>query len=150
MIGRRQFGIVGISAATLAAMHTVGVAQERAKDPHEGHGENKCAEACSNCQRECDACAHHCAMMLGDGKKTHMTTLQTCQDCADVCTAAAQIVARQGVFSALICQACADACARCGKECEKFADDKAMAHCAQECRRCEKACQEMLKLAQLK
>ena len=80
---------------------------------------DKCATACSDCQRACDSCAAHCAKMLSDGKKEHHKTLQTCQDCATHCAAAAAIVARNGPFSDLICKACAEACARCGKECEK-------------------------------
>ena len=78
------------------------------------------------------------------GKHEHMTTLATCQDCADVCSAASHVVARGGPFAALICNACADACARCAKECEAFKDDDHMQQCAKECRKCEKACREMI------
>jgi hypothetical protein len=84
-------------------------------------------------------------MQLGDGKKEFMATLQTCQDCADICSAAAQIVARQGVFSSLICESCAEACSRCATACEKVPSDKHMARCAKECRDCEKACRTMIK-----
>jgi hypothetical protein len=143
MIGRRQFGIAGISAITLAAMQPSGYAEDR-KDEHKAMFED-CSEACTNCQRECDECAHHCAMMLAEGKKEHMNTLATCQDCADVCAATAHIVARHGAFANMICGACAEACAKCGKECEKYPGDKAMVECAKECRECEKACREMLK-----
>jgi hypothetical protein len=81
--------------------------------------------------------------MLGEGHKHHLKTLNTCRDCADFCSAAAEIVARQGPFASLICQGCADACARCGEACEQFTDDEHMKRCAAECRRCEKACREM-------
>jgi hypothetical protein len=104
-----------------------------------------CAAACSDCQRACDACATHCARMLEEGKKEHSTTLTTCQDCATTCSAAAQIVARSGPFSNAICMACAEACATCGKECEKFPNDKRMKACASECTKCEQACRDMLK-----
>jgi hypothetical protein len=145
MIGRREFGLVSASAAALAAMQGGVFAQEPKK--HEEHEDmyEECSEACSECQRECDECAHHCAMMLAEGKKQHMTTLQTCQDCAEICSAAARIVACHGPFSNLICTACADACAKCGKECEKYPDDKAMSACAKECRECEKSCRAMMK-----
>lgn len=144
MIGRREFGLAGVSAAAMAALPGLVRAQER--DAHAGHGgmHIKCAEACNDCQRECDACSNHCAKMLADGQKAHLETLHTCQDCADLCATAAQIAARQGPFSALTCQACADACARCAKACAKFADDKMMAACAEECRKCEAACREMI------
>src|SRR5438105_2096895 len=116
MIGRREFAMTGMSAIALAAMQGRILADEHEHGHgHEGHGHegafSDCAEACSDCQRECDACGHHCAVLLAGGDKEHLRTLQTCQDCADVCTAAAQIVARQGAFSSLICDACATACA---------------------------------------
>ena len=155
MIGRREFGMTGLAAAAALAMEKTGFAQNpfskaRPSEGHEGHHDGafaKCAEACSDCQRECDACAHHCAMRMVDGEKEHMGSLQTCLDCADFCSAAAQITAREGVFASLICESCAEACARCGKECEKHAGDKMMARCAEECRRCEKACHEMVREA---
>jgi hypothetical protein len=152
MIGRREFGLTGLAAAAALAMEKTGFAQNpftNAK-PSEGHAEHggafaKCAEACSDCQRECDSCAHHCATRVADGEKHHMSSLQTCLDCADFCGAASRITSREGVFASLICESCAEACARCGKECEKHAGDKTMARCAEECRKCENACREMLK-----
>lgn len=115
-----------------------------ADDKHAGALE-ECAKACNDCQRICDMCATHCAKLIADGKKDHLTTLQTCQDCATVCSAAAGIVARKGPFSDTICSACAEACKRCGDQCDKFKDDLMMKKCADECRKCEKACREMLK-----
>lgn len=143
MIGRREFAMTGMSAIALAAMQ----GRTLADDHEHGHkgAMSDCAKACSNCQRECDACGHHCATLLADGKKEHLRTLQTCQDCADVCAAAAQIVARQGAFASLICEACIEACAKCAEACEKFPNDKSMLACAKECRACEKACREMVK-----
>jgi len=105
-----------------------------------------CADACNACQRECDFCATHCALMVADGKKEHVQTLQTCRDCADFCSAAGRITARPGPFADLICNACAEACARCGKACEQHAaHDPTMKRCAEECRKCEQACRDMVK-----
>lgn len=146
MIQRREFTAAGLGAAALAAFAKAGFA----RDEHEGHQGmhddhmRACAKACSDCQRECDSCAHHCAMMVGGGEKEHLKTLATCMDCADFCAAASQIVARSGPFAVLMCTACAEACARCGKACEKFPKDDHMKRCAQECRRCEKACKDMV------
>lgn len=103
-----------------------------------------CAKACDECKRICDACARHCVMQVAEGKKEHLRTVQTCQDCASFCATASCIMARQGPFAGLICQGCAEACNRCGKECERF-NDPMMKDCARECRECEKACREMLK-----
>jgi len=104
-----------------------------------------CAKACDDCARMCDSCGAHCAKMIADGKKDHLTTLQTCQDCATTCSAASCITARSGPFADLICTACAEACKRCGDACEKHKDDAKMKACADECRKCEKACRDMIK-----
>ena len=150
MIPRRDFAAAGLSAAALAALQVAGMAQERGRKPGIGSPNptdlfEPCARACSDCQRECDYCATHCADMLGKGEQTHLVTLQSCLDCADVCASAAHIVSRHGVLSETICQACAVACSRCGQECEKFAkDDERMRTCAEQCRACEKACRDMV------
>jgi hypothetical protein len=148
-MNRRQFGAAGVSAGVALAAG-VGFAQDDKGKGGPAHAEHDqmlraCAKACSDCQRECDSCATHCAHQLHAGKKDHMTTLMTCQDCADVCVAASQIVARGGPFASLVCGPCAEACAKCAKECEKFPDDEHMQRCAEECRKCEKSCREMVK-----
>lgn len=149
MIGRREFSVVGLSALGLAAAETALFAQgdSREKDGHDAGYDRmlrSCAEACSDCQRECDSCSAHCAHLLHDGKQQHITTLATCQDCAAVCAAASQIVARGGPFAEAICRVCAEVCAACAQACEKFPDDQHMKKCAEECRECEKACQQMV------
>jgi hypothetical protein len=149
-MNRRQFGAVSASGAALAAIAQAALGQERRLEKDVANIEQHkmfrvCAQACSDCQRECDSCSTHCAHQLLAGNKDHMKTLMTCQDCADFCVAAAQIVARGGPFAGLICGACADACGRCGKECEKFAKDEHMKRCTEECRKCEKACRDMVK-----
>lgn len=146
---RRAFGIAGVSTMAWAALQSGAFADPAEKKGAEEHGAHHaaftaCAKACSECQRACDSCTSHCAQLLQSGHKDHLTTLESCQDCADFCVAAAQIVSRGGPFAALICEACAEACARCGKACEKFPDDKHMKMCAEECQKCEKACREMV------
>lgn len=140
---------MGLSAVGIAAFEgALGGSRALAADDRSKHkAYDDCAKACSDCQRECDSCAAHCADLLAKGEKDHATTLATCQDCADVCAAAARIMARGGPYSGKICDACAAVCALCGKECEKFPDDEHMKKCAEECRKCEKACREMLKHA---
>lgn len=153
MLSRREFAVTGCSAIAVAAMQGSILAQTKTKeagaDHHAEHHEMReaCAKACSDCQRSCDSCATHCAHLLAGGKKEHVSTLMTCRDCAIICSAAAQIVAGGGPFSALICESCATACAECAKACDKFPDDKHMKECAAECRKCEQACRAMLKHA---
>lgn len=145
-----KFSSIGLSAFALAILGVLAsaqVGQTQVKADHKEHSAamQACAKACSDCQRQCGTCATHCGRLVSEGKKEHLTTLMTCQDCADFCAAAAQIVSRGGPFAALICESCAEACARCGKECEKFAGDEHMKRCAEECHKCEKACREMVK-----
>ncbi len=147
MLDRRQFAAAGLSAIALSAVGTEVRAED--KNFHLEHDKmfKSCATACSECQRACSMCATHCSHLLAEGKKEHAVTLATCQDCADFCVAAAQIVSRGGPFASLVCEGCAEACAKCAQLCEKFPDDKHMQACAEECRRCEKACREMTKHA---
>ena len=70
-----------------------------------------CAKACNDCQRACDQCTTHCATLVAEGKKDHLTTLKECQDCATCCSAAAQIVARGGPCCVMMCECCAKTCA---------------------------------------
>jgi hypothetical protein len=145
-----KFGRIGAMACGLSLIALVGFAQQLPQIQPGAHAEHSemlqmCAKACADCQLSCDSCSTHCARMLNDGQKEHLASLMTCQDCADVCSAASQIVSRGGPFSNVICSACADACGRCAKECEKFPNDKHMKTCAEECRKCEKSCQGMVK-----
>jgi hypothetical protein len=144
MITRRDFAVAGAAVGALAAVTQSQVAQAQAVAGGARSDMEACAKACSDCQRACDLCSTHCAHQVHAGKAEHMKTLMTCQDCADVCAAASQVVARGGPFAVTICKACADVCAECAKACEAFPDDAHMKMCAQECRKCEKACREMV------
>ncbi len=143
------FGIAGFVTAAALVIGTAAPPADEKKPADDKHAHAaaflECAKACNDCQRECDSCAHHCAGLVAEGKKDHLRTLGTCADCANFCSTAAQIVARQGPMSATICEACAKACDLCATACEKFPDDEHMKKCSQECRRCEKACKEMHK-----
>jgi len=152
MIHRREFTVAGLSAAALAALHVAGAADEPSgvEPPRVGSANPEdrfepCARTCSDCQRECDYCATHCADLLGKGEQHHLVTLMSCRDCAELCAAASRIVARHGSFADLFCQSCAEACLRCAKACEEHGkNDKVMLRCAEECRTCEKACRDMV------
>jgi hypothetical protein len=137
---------LSLAIGGLAAFARQGETQEK-KVAHMEHNDmmQACARACSDCQRACESCATHCARLLAEGEKEHLTTVMTCQDCATVCGAAAQIVSRGGPNSVLICECCAKACDQCGAACEKFPGDMHMQACAEECRKCEKACRAMVK-----
>ncbi len=134
--------LVLLVAIPIAALTYFSVAQETSKH----HGDHDaCVKACLACQKECDTCAAHCGKMVESGKKDHVVTLHTCEDCSAICAVAAKIVARKGPFSEVICHACADACKRCGDQCAHHSSDAIMTKCAEECQKCEKACREMIK-----
>ena len=135
--------LFGAAALALAAGVAHTAAQESKHDPHAAHFID-CAKECHHCALLCDTCATHCAHMIADGHKEHMTTLQTCQDCSSICASAANVTAKGGPFSDLICTACAEACKRCGEACAQFPHDEHMKKCAEACKTCEKACRDML------
>jgi hypothetical protein len=87
----------------------------------------------------------HCTFLVAEGKKEHVHTLRTCNDCGDMCATAAKMIARDGVFTHPMCDACAKACDGCGAECAKFPHDEHMKRCADACKDCAKACREMIR-----
>ncbi len=114
MIGRREFGVVGLSALAYAALEGTGFAQERksnAAEPHHTeHDEmyQKVRESLFGLPTGLRHVRHAFAHLMHSGQKEHLTTLMTCQDCANFCAAASQIVARGGPFADLICKSCAE------------------------------------------
>jgi hypothetical protein len=117
-----------------------------ADDPHRGHAEMEaCMKECARCAKECEMCVNHCAHMLADGKKEHLRSLKTCNDCGDMCAMAGKLIARNGAFMNSMCDACAKACDGCGAECDKFPGDDHMKRCAQACKDCAKACRDMVR-----
>jgi hypothetical protein len=119
-----------------------------ADEPHHHHATaemDKCMKECARCAKECASCFQHCVHMVADGKKEHVRTLRTCNDCGDMCAMAGKLVARDGAFMNAMCEACAKACDGCGAECTKFPHDEHMTKCAQACKDCAKACREMVK-----
>jgi hypothetical protein len=144
---RNLLGALALAAA-LAAWSGL---QGRADDPKavgkdQAHGAfMDCAKACAICQNQCESCFNHCAHLVADGKKEHVRSMRSCNDCGEICATAAKLSARQGPMVGLICDSCAKACDQCGAECEKFPSDDHMKACAKACRDCAAACREMLK-----
>ena len=158
MIGRREFGLWGMSAAALLPLAAAGLAQGRSEDAAGGTEDDEltqallqCSQACCDCQRACNSCNTHCVHLLHKCEQTArvealVACLFACQDCADFCGASAQITARGGPLVILICKACADACAECAQVCEQFSEDEQITRCAEACRACEKSCRDMLQM----
>jgi hypothetical protein len=75
--------------------------------------------------------------------------IRLCIDCADVCSAAANITSRQTAFDSAVVtpllEACVAYCRTCGDECERHASIHAHCRvCLEACRRCERACSELV------
>lgn len=104
----------------------------------------KCATTCSTCAVECDACFHHCASLVSDGRKDHAMCMHCCVDCADCCRLCATLCARQSTLTAHAAECCAKCCEDCAAACEKMPDDKQMAACARSCRNCARECRDMV------
>jgi hypothetical protein len=150
MYRRVVLGVLGAAALVLAGLGgpaTRGDDKDAGKAPH-AHGMHaKCARACAECMLHCESCFHHCGHLALEGKKEHAHTAVTCNDCGEICAAAAKIVGRGGLMSVTICESCAKACDMCGEACEKMPDDEHMKACAKSCRECATACREMIKHA---
>ena len=101
---------------------------------------NDCAQACL-ADTGCD---------LSEQNVTELVRcIRLCQDCADVCTAAAGVISRQAEYDANVIkpllEACAAVCKNCGDECERHAQMHQHCRvCAEACRRCEHVCRELL------
>jgi len=148
LMKNRMFGGLGVMALafTLAVVGVDAFAQQaQAAEMKVDQKLQDCAKACSDCQRACDLCATHCANLLADGKKEHLSCLMHCRDCATCCAACSQVCASGGPLSAVMADCCAKCCDHCAKACEAFPDDAHLKACAEECRKCEKACKAVAK-----
>lgn len=141
----RTFSSGSVALALLFASLTTLTAEDVKDGGHAGHMK-KCAQVCAACQVECDACFHHCATLVTEGKKDHAKCMHLCVDCAACCQMCAALCARQSDLSAHAAECCAKCCDDCAAACEKFPNDKHMAECAKSCRDCAKECRAMLKM----
>ena len=144
---RRQFATIAAVAGLAAGLGLVWARADEPQAPHH-HATPEmaaCLKECARCARECESCLTHCTELVAGGKKEHVQTLRTCNDCGDLCALAAKLIARDGAFMNVTCTACAAACDGCGAECAKFPTDDHMSRCAQACKDCAKACRAMVK-----
>jgi hypothetical protein len=103
--------------------------------------QQECIDACMECAKVSDMCAAAC---LGE---RDLDALRRCLiltlDCADVCTSAARMMARDSDNEPSICRACAEICERCEEECRKHEDLEHCRICADVCARCAELCHAM-------
>lgn len=117
--------------------------------PASGAGDEAFAmvTAAAECMLVCITCADACSEAFDPASLSFC--IRTNLDCADICAAAARLVARPGEqdVDALQVQlgACVSACHACAKECDDHAE--MMEHCricAESCRACAEACEAMI------
>jgi hypothetical protein len=146
---RIALGVLGSAVLALAGLGrpAMRAADKEAAPPHAHGAFDKCARACAECMLQCDSCFQHCSRLVADGKKDHVPSMQSCNDCGDFCALAAKVVARRGPMAVTTCEGCAKVCDTCGAACEKFPEDAHMKACAKACRDCAKACREMIEHA---
>jgi hypothetical protein len=104
----------------------------------------KCAQACLDSMKACQACNKHCAEMLHHGMKEHEKSRRLSEDCQEICALCAKLCKRKGPITAAMVEACRKACDLCGAECRKYPTMKPMADCAKSCAACSKICRELL------
>jgi hypothetical protein len=153
MFRREMLGAVGAGAAGLLAMGGTAQAQEANKYRYRSTLDKThvdCMDACMACAAVCSEVSHHCLEELKKGqgdREFHFRSHDISQDCGDICSLAADFVARQSPLMGEQCNSCADACKRCGDECEKSRSTvEIMKECVRICRECERACREMARM----
>jgi hypothetical protein len=140
---RELLGVLGATAAGLAAA-TGGQALAQEHKHDEGDIHEKCAEACSDCAKECNQGFHHCYKQVQAGKQQHAKAMHLCVDCGEICSTAGKLVARMSPLMTFTCHACAESCEACIAECEKL-NDPGMKETIESLKKCAQTCREMVK-----
>lgn len=141
---RELLGILGATAAGLATVTGGSALAQEGHSHKEGDIHGKCAEACSDCAKECNEGFHHCYKQVKSGKLEHAKAMHLCVDCGEVCSTSANLVARMSPLMTFTCHACAESCEACIAECEKLADP-GMKETIESLKKCAASCREMVK-----
>ena len=143
---RELLGVLGATAAGLAAVTGAASAQEAKHDHKHAEGDihEACAEACVDCEKECNQGFHHCFKQVQAGKAQYAKAMHLCVDCGEVCSTSAKLVARMSPLMTFTCHACAESCDACLAECEKL-NDAEMKEVVAALRKCSASCKEMVK-----
>src|SRR5215469_15785854 len=72
-------------------------------------------EACTACHQACTSCAYDCCAGGGMAKCTRL-----CLDCATMCGAMMELLARGSRWAVAMAEVCARVCAECAEECAKL------------------------------
>lgn len=97
-----------------------------------------CADACDACRRQCLILIAH--GLESGGELASAPHLQAVMDCAAICAATADFLARGSARHAALCRLCADVCRACEASCRSMPQGSTVARCADLCDACEEAC----------
>lgn len=98
-------------------------------------------QALAQCIEACGTCASSC-LNEADVKKMK-ACIATDLDCADICSAALQILSRDSAHSDAVIKACKTICESCEKTCQSH-DMEHCQKCAKACKACAEACDAYL------
>lgn len=98
-----------------------------------------CIDDCLDCQVTCLSYAiGHCLEM--GGRHTEPAHFKLMLDCAEICQAAANFMARGSEHHRHVCRECAEICRACAASCQELGD---MQECVEACLRCAASCEKM-------
>lgn len=86
-----------------------------------------------NCMGACSACSKLCI------EEGHKKTAILCEECSDICSLTAKLVAKNSEFADHMLEICARACKKCADACGKM-DAPHCQECAETCWECAEAC----------
>lgn len=101
-------------------------------------------EALLDCAAHCRLCADAC--LSEDDVASMVGCIRSDLDCATICSAAAEVIARPGSSGApwrQLLEVCIAMCESCAEECGAH-DHAHCQECAEACRRCAEACRALL------
>ncbi len=148
-MSRRTFVTTGASlfatSASLAILRGADAATHEAATM-EGHHMSEemrhCLQLCQDCHALCIHMIGHCLQLGGRHATPHHIRLLT--DCAQMCTTAADYMARESSLHDRVCGLCSEMCRLCAESCEQTAgNDQMIKQCAELCRRCLGSCERM-------
>ena len=99
-----------------------------------------CIAASYACATVCDRCAVAC--LADDNPDDMARCISLTMDCAQICRAAAALMARHSEFVDTVSEVCADLCSACAIECGHH-EARYCRQCAEACSRCAKLCREI-------
>ncbi|TAJ71743.1 MAG: four-helix bundle copper-binding protein [Phenylobacterium sp.] len=137
MTHRRNLLTVALGLAAIAGATGPAAAQAAAG----GHMSlADCIALCLKCHA---ACQDAVGKTLSGAGRAEPALVMTLLDCAEICQATANSMARGSPVHTAFCAACAQVCDACAEACGKAEAAAALQACADLCRECAMSCRHM-------